>query len=238
MLRPRLTPIGPVTPLRPLPPCFSLLVWNVHKRPFSHLQRCLPLASHDLWLLQEAWLPTDHGDLPEHPWAMTPNLRRRRGHSGVLTASRFGLRPVHQHLSQQRELGLLTHKSALLTRHLLANGDALCVLNVHLLLTAPRHTLQYELTRLAETVRLHAGPLIVAGDFNSWSRPRLRLLRAWAETLDLRWPTPHHAHHVRHHRHRPLDHLLYRGLTLTAFTALAVPCSDHNPLVARFCYDA
>lgn len=237
MLRPKFTPIGPPAPLHPLPAHFSVLVWNVHKLSFTRLNQCLPLHHYDLCLLQEAHIPASGTDQPHHPWAMSPNLQRHARHFGVLTASRFGLRTVHQHLSHQRELQLLTHKSALLTHHPLADGRTLCVLNVHLLLTAPRRTLHRELTLLADQVAEHSGPIITAGDFNSWSRPRLKLLQKWAEQLSLHWPTPRQTHHVRHHRQRPLDHLLYRGLRLEAFYALDVPCSDHNPLVARFCYD-
>ena len=234
MLRPTLTPISPPAPQRPLPQHFSLLVWNVHKRSFSRLNACLPLRQYDLCLFQEARMPARGSDQPHHPWAMSPNLQRRTRHFGVLTASRFGVKAVHQHLSHRRELRLLTHKSALLTRHPLTDGRMLCVLNVHLLLTVRPRTLQRELALLAEPVRAHAGPLIVAGDFNSWSRTRLALLRGWAEALALHWPTPQQAHHVRQHRKHPLDHLLYRGLRLDTLRALDVPCSDHNPLVAHF----
>ena len=234
MLRPDLTPIAPPAPLHPLPAQFKVLVWNVHKLPFTRLNQCLPQHLYDLCLLQEAVLSTHTATHPRHPWAMSPNLQHRQRYYGVLTSSRFGLRPMHQHLSRRRELRLFTHKSALLTQHILADGQPLRVLNLHLLLTAPRRTLYRELSLLAERVADYRGPLIIAGDFNSWSRPRLKLLQQWAERLSLHWPTPQQAHHVRHHRQRPLDHLLYRGLELAAFYALDVPCSDHNPLVAHF----
>ena len=217
--------------LTPLPASFRVLVWNVHKLPLPDLLAC-PRPQADLWLLQEACLHKE--DTP--PWAcwqLSPNLRWRHRHCGVLTASSLAFESGLPLLSQHRELRWLTRKSALLSRHLLANGQVLKVLNVHMLLTASRHRVVQELARFSPLLE-EDGPLIVAGDFNTWSRPRLQLLAQWAEAHRLVWPVPDQAHHVRHHRRRPLDHLLYRGLRLEVFEALSSPCSDHNPLVAQF----
>ena len=233
MLRPRLTPISPpAADTAPLPTRFTLLVWNAHKLPMHRLAHChLPPA--DLWLLQEARV-TVEAPPPWPHWFMSPNLHRPRCDCGVLTASRYDLAPLRQFLSQRRELRWLTHKSALLTRHPLPGGDALWLLNAHMLLTRGRRHLRAELDSWSEALAEHHGPLIVAGDFNTWSRTRLRLLRHWAERHGLIWPQPDHAHHVRHHAGQPLDHLLYRDLTLERFEALETPCSDHNPLWAHF----
>lgn len=220
----------------PLPPCFSVLVWNVHKLPFSHLQSCVPLKEVDILLLQEAHIPISQHDLPHWPWVMSPNLRKKRGHMGVLSASRHAFQPLKQYLTQYKERWR-TRKSALLTAHPLENGETLWVLNVHMLLSVSCTRLQQELHRLDQLLLPHTGPLIVAGDFNTWSRPRLKLWRNWARTHQLHWPTPQNAEAIKAHRQRPLDHLLHRGLRLGSLKALQTPCSDHNPLLATFCYD-
>ncbi len=219
-----------------LPLSFSVLVWNVHKLPFTTLKHCTPALNADILLLQEACLSVKGDDTPAFPWIISPNLRRKQVHFGVLSASRYAFDPLHRYLTRHREHWRI-RKSALLTAHPLQNGETLWVLNVHMLLTISRRTLAQELQQLSTLVSAHQGPLIVAGDFNTWSRARLMLWRRWARHHHLHWPTPENAHFIKAHRNHPLDHLLYRGLRLQGLRALPSACSDHNPLLARFCYD-
>ncbi len=236
MWTPYCSPLPPPRLSAPLPRCFSLLVWNVHKLPFSTLSHCVPLNHSDILLLQEAHIPANRQDVPLYPWVMSPNLRKKHGHMGVLSASRYAFKPLHQYLTHHQERWR-TRKSALLTAHPLHTGAILWVLNIHMLLTVSRRALHTEFQRLDLLLQQHDGPLIVAGDFNTWSRTRLMLWRRWARHHHLHWPTPENAHLIKAHRNRPLDHLLYRGLRLMQLTAQASDCSDHNPLLAQFCYD-
>lgn len=237
MFTPRCTPVclsRASAPAVTLPRRFSLLVWNVQKTAFEHLFLCGLDTAHDLYAFQEATLSCHQPATLPWPWAMTPNLHRGHRHHGVMTASRTPFRIVTQQLTQRREWLLRTYKGALLTLHPLPDDRQLALLNVHMLLTTSRRAVQQELAALSRLLGPHAGPLIVTGDFNTWSRPRLRQLDQWADRLGLVHARLSNAHAIKQVGRYPLDHILWRGLVLESAHAVESPCSDHNPLVARF----
>ena len=237
MFTPRCTPVclpRASAPALTLPRRFSLLVWNVQKTAFEHLFRCGLDTAHDLYAFQEATLSCHQPAALPWSWAMTPNLHRGRHHHGVLTASRVPFRVTTQKLTQKREWLLRTYKGALLTVHPLADGRQLALLNVHMLLTTSRHTIQQELQALSQLLDTHEGPVIVAGDFNTWSQPRLHQLDQWADALGLVHARLNNAQAIKQVGHYPLDHVLWRGLVLESAHVIEAPCSDHNPLLAHF----
>ncbi|SIN68572.1 Uncharacterized conserved protein YafD, endonuclease/exonuclease/phosphatase (EEP) superfamily [Sulfurivirga caldicuralii] len=230
--QPRCSPVPRFTATDVLPPRFSVLVWNVHKLPVQAALGQCNMPSADIWLLQEAAWQVRCA--PDVDGVMTPNLRTRSAHFGVWTGSRYRMKPLQQVLTRRRELRLLTRKAALLSTHPLANGETLWVLNVHMLLSRSHRIFEEELSRLLLALQAHAGPLIVAGDFNTWSRRRLATLQWRMAALDLTHASPHGMQHLKAHRGRVLDHLFYRGLVLTEACVLPTDCSDHAPIVAHF----
>jgi endonuclease/exonuclease/phosphatase (EEP) superfamily protein YafD len=79
----------------------------------------------------------------------------------------------------------------------------------------------------------HQGPMIVAGDFNTWSKGRMSRVNAMAIRLELssvffneNLKSKFFGHYV--------DHVFYRGLEKKNATTLTVATSDHNPLTVVF----
>jgi endonuclease/exonuclease/phosphatase (EEP) superfamily protein YafD len=79
----------------------------------------------------------------------------------------------------------------------------------------------------------HEGPLIVAGDFNTWSDGRLGAVAAMAGRLGLEEvvftegsPVVFFGRHV--------DHVYYRGLQVRRARVAPVASSDHRPLLVEF----
>lgn len=230
--QPRCSPLPCRQATQPLPGTFTLAVWNVHKLPLEVALHQCGLPSVDVWALQEAaweWPQTLQMD-----GVMAPNLRTRRAHYGVWTGSRYRLQPLQQFLTRRRELRLLTRKAALLSAHPRADGSPIWLLNVHMLLSRSRRIFEEELAALLVPLAGHRGPLIVAGDFNTWSRARLHSLHQHMAALGLTAVMPQQAHRLKAHRGRVLDHLFYRGLNLIEARVLSTPCSDHAPIVATF----
>lgn len=230
--QPRCSPVPRFTATDVLPLRFSVLVWNVHKLSVQMALRQCDMPPADIWLLQEAAWRVQSA--PDVDGVMTPNLRTRSAHFGVWTGSRYRMKPLQQLLTRRRELRLLTRKAALLSAHPLANGESLWVLNVHMLLSRSHRIFEEELSRLLIALQAHAGPLIVAGDFNTWSRRRLAALQRHMMALGLTQARPHGMKHLKAHRGRVLDHLFYRGLALAEARVLPTDCSDHAPIVAHF----
>lgn len=81
-----------------------------------------------------------------------------------------------------------------------------------------------------EAIKDHEGPMIWAGDFNTWSKKRFIELRKITELLGLEWLEPENDR-----RFLKLDHILYRGIIPKYATIGSnVKTSDHFPIFAEF----
>ena len=224
-----------------LPDAFGILSWNVNKRSgireyrerFRLLRRQWDLH---LLMLQEARIRRGAPFLLEgFHYSASPNLYAPSSiRYGVLTASTVGsLRSVAR-LSEGRELGCTSRKPYLLDLIPLCRGTTLLCLNLHAINF--RGTAQYarELRRIDTLLDSHRGPMIVAGDFNSWNPSRLRKLDSFRRRHALE-AVPFDPEAVKSFAGHPLDFILYRGLHLREFDVDACPgYSDHPPLLARF----
>ena len=224
---------------------FGLLSWNVHKemgqaafeRTLAHL-----LREYDpqLLLLQEAVLaPFALHLLSHYNLASVKNIAFTKHAYGVLSASRFETLcqiPVTTH---SKELYCMTKKSLLITAYPLTEDTTLHVVNLHAINFVTHRVFLYELERLKEHLQQIKTPLIVAGDFNTWSKKRQQHLQSFAASLGLNKANVKDAHHIKHHWNKPLDHIFYRGVELLDAVAIDTgKISDHNPIWAKFRYSA
>ncbi len=92
---------------------------------------------------------------------------------------------------------------------------------------------QRQLNSLSTHIIDHKGPVILAGDFNAWSRPRVNVLKRFARRLKLKEVIFEKDLRTRAFG-KPLDYIFYRGLSLNKAEILITDASDHNPLVATF----
>lgn len=108
------------------------------------------------------------------------------------------------------------------------------IANIHLINFAP-HTTTYghQVRQMTEILVNHQGPMILAGDFNSWSEERLAIIKEMAVRLSL-VPANFKADLVRTVFGHTEDRVYYRGLSLEAASVIEVGSSDHNPLLVRF----
>ena len=217
---------------------FQLVNWNLYKgwKPGweEDLERII--GDSDIVTLQEMVLPADGSRILQDRkwhWVFAPAFRYNGQTAGVLTASSTAsgracmLRVV--------EPLLRLPKSVLITRHPFpSQGSSLWVVNVHSINFTPgtdRFRRQWD--RLMEILASTEGPLIVAGDFNTWSQKRLDIvLRATRRNglapvifkKDARTTVFGHA----------VDHVFYRGLTPVEAVVYEVSSSDHHPMAVTF----
>ena len=90
---------------------------------------------------------------------------------------------------------------------------------------------------MTEILLNHQGPMILAGDFNTWSEERLAIIEEIAARLSLT-PANFKTDLVRKVFGYTVDRVYYRGLTLQVASIIEVSSSDHNPLWVRFKLDA
>lgn len=244
MYKPKLSPVynshDNQTHQEALPSRFTILSWNLQKVDFSHfihrpIENLLPIQTPHLLSLQEAAIFNAQNKCFNLPFAMAPNIETAKKHFGVVTASVATSKPLRQCLTLSRELGWMTHKTALITQHELANRETLIHVNIHAINFVPHTLFLKELHLLWAQLSHHTGPMIISGDFNTWNSTRLKTLLQATQQLDLQQVSFPDSRPIKTLLRLPLDHIFYRGLNLNDSQALSVPnISDHNPILATF----
>lgn len=212
----------------------TLLNWNIAKgkhkgwqEDFRHL-----CESVDIALLQEAKLEYDMPALfNEHCcWSFAPGFTRPDHSTGVMTLS--VAQTINRSLHSHREPWTRIPKAALISQYHLAETDlTLMVANVHAInFTAGIRSFRRQLYALLDELLHHHGPIILAGDFNTWRRKRLSIVDDMIQILGLE--VVHFAHDCRKQAFGlALDHVFVRGLRGKSSEVTSVYSSDHNPMV-------
>jgi endonuclease/exonuclease/phosphatase (EEP) superfamily protein YafD len=192
--------------------------------------------AYDILLLQEANFRDDeYFTLPHFSFDGAANLEVRGEFYGVLTASRVESSYAQAYLSQGRESLLGPHKSLLVTEHTFRDGEKLLILNVHAINFRENQRFNRELERFLELLEGYEGPMIVAGDFNTWNKKRMRKLHELREKLGLKMVDFTHDYPVKSFMGNHLDFVFYRGVEVENFGVDKLHgLSDHNPLSVRF----
>jgi endonuclease/exonuclease/phosphatase (EEP) superfamily protein YafD len=226
------------SPHRKLPDTLSVVVWNLHKGQLSGWQDdVLRLGKGaDLLILQEAvtterMLRTLH-DLPGVQWSFAASFGYLDGGyaTGVLTGSRAMPMAVDYVRSEAREPIVGTPKVALLTLYALnAHPQPLLVINVHGHLAVSAETFAVQMEEITMRAAKHRGPVLWAGDFNTWTDERyqsVRQLASWLRLTEVAITPDHRTNWLGN----VLDRAFVRGLEFHSARALPkVQSSDHVP---------
>jgi len=220
---------------------FSLLCWNIHKENLhqgfhAKLDSLLLEYSSDFLLFQEYKLPKHKPHkLKDFSYAMAANIETQGHVYGLLTASYFGFDAKQIERTHQREFLITTRKSMLLTSHSFCDGDVLHIVNIHGINFVSFKSFTKELKKIESILKMYSGAMIVCGDFNNWSKKRMKALEDFKEALSLQKTLIKEEHHIKHIFDKPIDHIFYKGLRLISAEAINTKkVSDHNPLHAVF----
>jgi endonuclease/exonuclease/phosphatase (EEP) superfamily protein YafD len=224
----------PTAPLR-------VTVWNLYKGhggiQFFHDFRILCHRS-DLLLTQEALLSAHGMSTYNHEGFQLIHAasyeRADRVRDGVMTLCRsVPLDQPKRLLSRYPEPILQTPKAALITRFALAGtSDELLVVNLHSTLIRGRGAAVEEAQHLLGALPTHKGPIIVGGDFNTFTAGYLRAIGSTFAHIGLRLvPIPDDPRSAI----GMLDQIFVRGLrVIEAIVDTTVKNSDHFPLRFKF----
>jgi endonuclease/exonuclease/phosphatase (EEP) superfamily protein YafD len=223
---------------------FKVLLWNIHKQGDSGWEQDLSAfaATNDVVLLQEAVLEPPLRKILNDTglrWLMASSFLLDADDIGVLTATRVA--PMASCTQRVVEPLIRIPKSAVIswlpivdTAAGTAAGtrETLAIVNVHsITFELSVDVYRSQLEALADALARHRGPIIFAGDFNTWNDPRDRVVSEIAARLgltELNLRVDQRA--VFFGRH--LDHIFIRGLETVEVSAIPVTSSDHNPLAA------
>ena len=216
---------GPAT----MPACELVAVsWNVHKRDGPRFDA--ELAHHaegaELVLLQESTEPGSSQGLPSYV-AQVVTFRRRRDRrpTGVATASTAVPVDLEGSWAVDREPVARTPKGTLVSTFALP-GQTLLVVNVHGINFRSAAALGRHLQPIGIRIAAHDGPVLLAGDLNTWSRARRRVVEDFAAR--------HGLQAVAFGDDGPrLDWALTRGLDTLAAAVQRSRVSDHDALRVR-----
>jgi len=220
------------------PKRISVLNWNMYKQSRDNWHKDFHRLSHnqDLLILQEAYMDDRlNSVLSDSPynWAMTTAFIYKDNANGVLTASRDNSN-THCALYAKEPL-IQTPKSILVSTYPLAGTNkSLLVANVHgINFTLGLESYRQQFEALGKVLLNHRGPIILAGDFNSWREDRQAILDTLGHKLSLQ-RVGYKSHQLITVFGHPIDHVYYRGLEIIEASAPRVTSSDHNPLLVTF----
>lgn len=217
-----------------------VLVWNVHKGADAKLPQDFKTISEnsDLALFQESVTQSEFTSPlmlanPHLGWTQTKSFQRRGGdYTGVATGSKA--KAVHEEglVSTVKEPLLGTSKTILISEFAIEEkSENLMVANIHAINFVTNANFKIHIDQLVSRIAKHQGPLIVAGDFNTWNPGRMNYLNQSLAKLGLG------VIEVPRSGFLQLDHIYSRGLRLEGvFDLTHIRSSDHKPLMVDFSF--
>lgn len=221
-----------------LPSDLKIIVWNTYKGAKPGWQQDFETLTQnaDLFIMQEATSHTLMTDIFNKAslgqfWNFaTSFINSHSERTGVATGSIAQPISVQYLRSKHLEPILNTPKMTLFTKYKIKNTNKeLLVVNIHAVnfnFLKITEALRHQLQEANKVIALHNGPVIFAGDFNTWLLARTRTMNRSMKKAKLS--------HVLFHadpRSVLLDHVFARGIKLIDAKVLdQYDTSDHYPL--------
>lgn len=227
------------------PEHIEILVWNLYKGKLKNWEHDYKKIGHhsDILILQEMYLSESMMDIflghvsHEYHTATSFMYKKEKIETGVTTASHAKAIETTFRRSPVVEPILRSPKITLFSRYQIEGSDEiLMVANFHGVNFVSAYAFQRHLHQVRDQLKHHKGPIIWAGDFNSWTQQKTDFMMAVMKELKLKEVT-----YKKDQRKKimgyPLDYIFYRGLKLKEATTLGhVQSSDHTPMRASFSY--
>lgn len=208
-------------------------IWNVHKFQDKGWQDELAqLQQHsELLMLQElADQPLfEQGALGRWHWQQAAAF-----HSGATTygVANAALKPLASCGIWSNEPLYGLPKTALLSM-VKWHGQQVLIVNMHgVNFTWSLAPYRAQFAAVGRWIAQHSGPVIVAGDMNTWRQGRLAVMRRQFTGLGLHEVTLQPDHRSQRFGHA-LDHLWVRGLQVKQAYSPSQSVSDHRPIIAE-----
>ncbi|WP_413198458.1 endonuclease/exonuclease/phosphatase family protein [Nostoc piscinale] len=235
------------------PHSIKVLNWNIAKNNFDKswfkdFYRILRQYQPDLIFCQEVRMSVGVEQIigfNKLSWAYAPNFidTHHQTYSGILTAANISPLSKKAIVTKHYEPLVNTPKVSLITEYALSHQQTtLLTINSHLINFVDLTKFKNQLQEIELALSTHYGPIIFAGDFNTWNRQRAILLDKAVTKLGLKSVefAPHESKKIKRFLlSPPLDYIFYRGLTEKSASAKVldeINSSDHKPLLAEFSY--
>ena len=220
------------------PQNITFLNWNIYKGNSENWKQDLSSFAdeHALMAIQEAYLDDQlTSTLEGHDvnWTMHAAFHLNGTAAGVMNVSNTDA--LHSCGFSVSEPIIRIPKAALISYYAIdGTHKKLLLANIHgINFTLGVEAYAEQLDKLYDAIAHHDGPMIVAGDFNSWSRERLEQMKLLVTRLALS-KIEYAVNNKTHVFGHAIDHVFYRQLALVDNKVLQVSSSDHNPISVSF----
>lgn len=222
----------------PVPAHFDIFIWNVYKgqkaQVFEKDFRALG-GGKDFILLQEATVDQRmpriwREDFSAYEWNLAQSFHYKKDLSSTGVAIGSKLRPesVEFIRAKTREMFWLTPKLTLFSEFDFA-GQKVLMVCTHMLNFVTLGAFTESLYEVAQKISAFTGPVVLAGDFNTWNFKRYMVMKSIFRNLGLE-----HVELDNDGRLLKLDHVFVRGFEiLKAEVHHTIVSSDHFPLEIR-----
>lgn len=216
----------------------NIFVWNVYKGQKAHIFEN-DFRKHgsgkDFIMLQEALVDNKmpllwQKDFSAYEWHLAQSFHYKKDLSstGVAIGSKITPTAVDFIRSSAREFFWLTPKLTLFSEYDL-DGKKVLVVCTHVLNFVTTAAFTESLYEIAARISAFQGPVVLAGDFNTWNVKRYMIMKSIFRELGLE-----HLDLENDGRILKLDHVFVRGFeVLNAQVHHTVLGSDHFPLEIR-----
>jgi endonuclease/exonuclease/phosphatase (EEP) superfamily protein YafD len=221
----------------------TLLNWNVHKN--NHHYKWL----HDFDEILKQYKPNiisfqEYQTMgrrsiidkqPHYAYGFFPNIAFKQHMYGLLTAAKADIDDFTPLFTSDVEPLIKTPKVSFVTSHRMFGGEILSVVNVHMINFVKIRKYIAQVKQIESACRQKEGALILTGDFNTWSRKRMRILLSMTREVGLKLALFEKEDHKKPFLSYPLDHIFYRGLKQDKSLILnKIESSDHKPMLVTF----
>jgi endonuclease/exonuclease/phosphatase (EEP) superfamily protein YafD len=217
------------------------LIWNVYKgsreQVFSQELHNF-LRDKDLALFQEVVTDQKMPDLlkqicPHWSFHMAQSFRTLRGHTtGVLIGGHSRVVRNSFLRFKEREFFFFTPKMTLFSE-ITWKGVSVLVVCTHVINFVTNAAFTKALYEIAEQIQKHQGPVLLAGDFNTWNAKRNIVMKQILGDVGMEQVS-----FAKDERFLQLDHVFVRGIIVQDAQILHESRgSDHYPLEVRLALD-
>jgi endonuclease/exonuclease/phosphatase (EEP) superfamily protein YafD len=221
----------------------TLLNWNVHKNNYHYkwlhdFDEILRQFKPNIISFQEYQTMGRRSIIDKHAdfaYGFFPNIAYKQHMYGLLTASTVDIDDFIPLSTSDVEPFIKTPKVSFVTSHRMYNGEILSIINVHMINFVKIQKYIAQVKQIEALCNQSKGALILTGDFNTWSKKRMRILLSMTKRVGLESAFFEKEDHKKPFLSYPLDHIFYKGLLQVKSKILKdIETSDHKPMVVTF----
>lgn len=220
------------------------LIWNIKKAEMKNWRsEFLKLGKgNDLFVIQEAYknntFDSTLNNFNHYHWSMGTSFLVRRDNNTptgtLIGATVTPTEAIARHTTDLEPI-VLTPKAMTFAKYPVeGRSQDLLVISIHAINFQSTGAFKRHIDQALVEIKNHDGPILFAGDFNTWNTPRMNFLKRSMKAYGLNEVLFKNAHLKMKFAGFPLDHSFVRGLSIKNAEVVYSNGSDHRPMMMEF----